>query len=229
MDEYFVYAFLDPRKPGTFSFDDLKFDYEPFYIGKGKQNRMERHKYDKTSSFKRNIINKIAEAGLEPIKVKLFENLNEAKAFELERKTIERIGRRNIGMGSLANMTDGGEGMSGWIPDEKELERRKNFVFTEEHRQKISKTSIGRMARIPQTEKSKEILRTKCRYECTNEIRDKISKNSWANRTSIRRQVSIESKIYKSIREAARIVGVSKDTITHRCASEYYPEYRYIN
>jgi hypothetical protein len=33
--KYYVYAFLDKSKPGNFNYGDLKFDYEPFYIGKG--------------------------------------------------------------------------------------------------------------------------------------------------------------------------------------------------
>jgi len=36
MNNYYVYALLDPRKNGPFKFDNIVFDYEPFYIGKGK-------------------------------------------------------------------------------------------------------------------------------------------------------------------------------------------------
>jgi hypothetical protein len=43
LDVYFIYCFLDPRKPGDFIYDDLKFDYEPIYIGKGKGIRPKRH------------------------------------------------------------------------------------------------------------------------------------------------------------------------------------------
>ena len=38
---HYVYAYLDPRKPGKYSYKGLNvsFLYEPFYIGKGK-NRL---------------------------------------------------------------------------------------------------------------------------------------------------------------------------------------------
>uniref|UniRef100_UPI0037511A01 LEM-3-like GIY-YIG domain-containing protein n=1 Tax=Acinetobacter sp. TaxID=472 RepID=UPI0037511A01 len=40
---YYVYIFLDPRKSGYFSYGDLNFVFEPFYVGKGKDNRFKRH------------------------------------------------------------------------------------------------------------------------------------------------------------------------------------------
>lgn len=36
---FYVYALLDPRKPGPFRYGRWKFEYEPFYIGKGTGSR----------------------------------------------------------------------------------------------------------------------------------------------------------------------------------------------
>ena len=33
--KYYVYIYIDPRKPGKFKYGEYEFDYEPFYIGKG--------------------------------------------------------------------------------------------------------------------------------------------------------------------------------------------------
>jgi hypothetical protein len=40
MNSFYVYIYLDPRKPGKFHYGEYCFDYEPFYVGKGKDNRM---------------------------------------------------------------------------------------------------------------------------------------------------------------------------------------------
>lgn len=44
---FYVYLYLDPRKPGNYSYqiDDktYHFDYEPFYVGEGKGERMYDH------------------------------------------------------------------------------------------------------------------------------------------------------------------------------------------
>ena len=39
----YVYVYLDTRKPGIFIYDELKFEYEPFYVGKGYGNRAYEH------------------------------------------------------------------------------------------------------------------------------------------------------------------------------------------
>lgn len=44
-NEYYVYAYLDPRKPGLYVYGNYKFDYLPFYIGFGKLDRLNRHLY----------------------------------------------------------------------------------------------------------------------------------------------------------------------------------------
>lgn len=41
--KYYVYAYLDTRKPGKYIYDDLNFEYEPIYVGKGKNRRYKNH------------------------------------------------------------------------------------------------------------------------------------------------------------------------------------------
>ena len=110
--EYYVYAYLDPRKPGIYNYGKYKFDYEPFYIGKGKNNRLYNHMQPKKLSkntHKSNKINKILKSGLKPIVVKIENNISEKKSLKFERDLIENIGIKN-----LTNVKIGGPEKDGY-------------------------------------------------------------------------------------------------------------------
>jgi len=135
---FYVYALLDPRKPGSFQYRNSQlFDYEPFYIGKGKGTRCFHHigqikNAKKENTPKSNKIRKIfREAEIEPIIVKVQENLFEEQAFELECFLIKQLGRNDLGLGPLCNLTDGGEGPS-------------CRIFSMESRKKMSISHIGK-------------------------------------------------------------------------------------
>ena len=121
--DFYVYVLLDPRKPGNFVYGDkLKFDHEPFYVGKGKGRRDISHfrlgNLSKDSeriknTKKVNKIRKILSLNLTPIVVRVKKNTTEDIAFKLEMKAITLIGRGKNG--PLVNCTDGGEGTSGYV------------------------------------------------------------------------------------------------------------------
>ncbi len=107
---FYVYIYLDPRKPGKYVYGDLIFDYEPFYVGKDKNNRIIEGINDtRGNSFKLFKINKIKAEQLEIIYFKLFDNLTEPEAFDSEIITISKIGRK-IDNGPLCNIHIGGSG-----------------------------------------------------------------------------------------------------------------------
>lgn len=46
MKKFYIYVYLDPRKIGNYNYFDYKFDYEPFYVGKGSNDRYKEHLTD---------------------------------------------------------------------------------------------------------------------------------------------------------------------------------------
>lgn len=77
---------------------------EPFYIGIGKTIKRAYSKKNRNIHWKR-IVNK-TEYQVDI----LFDNLSWEQAYEKEKEFISFYGRRNLGTGTLVNLTDGGEG-----------------------------------------------------------------------------------------------------------------------
>lgn len=127
MFNYYVYIYLNPLKSGNYSFGKLSFNYEPFYIGKGKGGRCMVHStvIDQRNKLKQHIINKIKIGNKSPIIIKLYENISEYSAFRLEKYLINKIGRRDLKLGPLTNLTNGGDGASGAIFTR---EKRNNMI-----------------------------------------------------------------------------------------------------
>jgi hypothetical protein len=114
MNNYYVYIYLDPRKEGVYQYDDVFLQYEPFYVGKGKNNRCYFGlKDNKNTPIKTNKIKSILRGGAFPIILKIYEGLENDNASELEVETIKKIGRLDNKSGPLVNMTDGETGGNG--------------------------------------------------------------------------------------------------------------------
>jgi len=122
-NNYYIYIYLNPLKPGCYKFDDLIFDFEPIYVGKGKNNRSYdhlRHCQNKNnkSGYRRLFyqkLRKIINSGNLPKIITFKENLSEKEAFILEVMLISKIGRRITKEGPLCNNSKGGEGSSGAV------------------------------------------------------------------------------------------------------------------
>jgi hypothetical protein len=148
--DYYTYAYL-------------REDRTPYYIGKGKGNRI----------FNKN------KGDIRPPKDKsriifLKKNLTESEAFTHEIYMIAVFGRKDLGTGMLRNRTDGGDGVSGLVVGEEtrkklsELrvgEKNPNYgkKMSEEQRKKISESAKGR----------------KLSEEHKNKIRKSMLGNTW--------------------------------------------------
>lgn len=153
--EYYVYVLLNPLSCGKFKCGEYIFDYEPFYVGKGKGNRITETIYENKNQFKRNIINKIVDNGLKPISIILHENLCEEESFELERKIIGLIGRRDLNTGTLTNFTNGGEGTSGIIQSKETIKIRKNSL--KKYRSHFKTKEFSNKMKIVANERTKKM------------------------------------------------------------------------
>lgn len=109
---FYVYVYLDPRRPGVYSYEEYSFDYEPFYIGKGSNYRWREHLWNykqKDNKFFHGKIGKIRkQLQMDPIVLKVKEGLTEEESFSIEIKLITLIGRRDLSTGPLTNFTNGG-------------------------------------------------------------------------------------------------------------------------
>jgi hypothetical protein len=130
MNVYYVYSYLDPRKPGNYKYSEYEFDYEPFYIGKGTKSRILRHlKNEKANPIKLNKIEKIRKEGLEPILKKIINDISNEESLEIEKFLIKKIGRYIKGEGPLTNYTEGGETYIGYRHQEDYLMKLKKPVI----------------------------------------------------------------------------------------------------
>jgi group I intron endonuclease len=126
--------FLDNTKPGKFVYEDLEFEFEPFYIGKGSNNRIndsfKEGNYYNHKTYKSNKINFILKNGGDVIKYKIYDHLTNEESCELEIETIRKIGRKDLNFGPLTNLTDGGDGWS-------------NSIHTKETKEYLRQINIG--------------------------------------------------------------------------------------
>jgi hypothetical protein len=163
-NNYYVYIILDPLENYEFSIGDLKFNSKPFYIGYGKNNRVNEHLHKRElnrNCHKSCKIKSIINTGNIPIIIKIKENLSFEDANNLEIKYISLFGRIDKGTGILTNHTDGGQGT-------------KNKILSEESKKKISKSHMG----ILHTEESKLKMSLKHKGKILSDItKKKISES----------------------------------------------------
>ena len=167
-NRFYVYALLDPRKPGKYEYGDICFLYEPFYIGKGTDGRCYDHfkpsqlKKCKNSHLCRKI-NKITKDKVIVEKIKT--GMDESQSFQKEIELINLIGKTNDG-GILVNIYEGGFGKT------KSKETREKISISVKKWHKENKSNwLGQK----HTKKSrKKISKARKGFKMTEEWKNKI-------------------------------------------------------
>lgn len=115
---------------------------ETFYIGIGQNNRRAFHK-----TKRNNFWHKIVKKTKFQVEI-LFENLSWDEAQEKEKELIKHFGRKDLGLGTLVNLTDGGDLPVNLSEHSKNLikEKRAKQVITKESNLKRSITLKGRIS-----------------------------------------------------------------------------------
>lgn len=120
--DYYIYIYLDPRKPGNYLIDNKNLGFKPFYVGMGKNNRDKFHLREarnyknwkcysnrKINFYKINIINSIYGEKLRPIIIRIKEGLSKKAAMAEEKNIISILGRKfSDKNGILSNISEGG-------------------------------------------------------------------------------------------------------------------------
>lgn len=103
---YYVYVFLDPtiKEKRKLDIESIAFNFQPFYFGKGAGERIFQEERNELVNQR---ILKIKSAGQEPIKLKIKEGLSNLEAIKLESYLIHKIGRADLGLGPLLNLSSG--------------------------------------------------------------------------------------------------------------------------
>jgi hypothetical protein len=201
----------------------LRDDGSPYYIGKGIGNRAysKHRKHIKVPNKNRILI--------------LKNNLTEEDAFKHEIYMISVFGRKDLGNGILINLSNGGDGVSGYKHTglskyKMQIKALDRPPVSKETKEKISKTLKGRKKSPLSEEQKKKISETKKKnfkegkYKTPNgmlgkkhkeETKKKMSaiaktkNNSQIASQSRMKKVMINGTIYNSRKEAIEKTGIS--------------------
>lgn len=167
-DIYYVYTYYDPRNG------------DPIYVGLGKNNRAFKHWKKKANNvFFQNVLNKIRAQGLCPRIEFVSMGLSFNEACALEKQMISLFGRRDLGKGTLCNLTDGGDGTAGYVRSEKSIEATRAGV-TKYWAEVDHKAHGKRIAAVfsARTEKELAVVSSNIKASRTSEVRAKIGKST---------------------------------------------------
>jgi len=145
-NNFYNYIYLDGNKKGLYKINgtDINLDYEPFYVGKGKNKRF----LPCTHKANKYLNNKIKKLKDKLIICKIYKGLTEEEAIKNEIFLIKSIGKIIDKKGTLVNFSDGGNGISGYKHTNESIIKISNAskkrVVSDETKLKLSLINKGK-------------------------------------------------------------------------------------
>ena len=166
------------------------------YIGKGQQNRALDHLKRNDRHPLTHRLKLMAKNGILPVISKIFVE-SEELALLCEQEMISLFGRKNLNEGTLLNLTDGGEGVSG-------------YKHTAEAKQKVSSARLNRSEETTRKQsEAQKLIERKTGWKHSEESKQRMSENRKAagNAKKIGFKHSEESKRLMSEKMRARVLA----------------------
>ena len=217
---------------------------EIFYVGISKQNNLYKRAFFKHR--KNDIWNKIIKKTNYKVKI-LHDNLTLNEAKELEIKLIKEYGRINLGNGTLANLTDGGDGLNSYVFNEEQKKKmslsqknlylngyvspKKGKKISDETKVKMSKSLKGKTAWNKGIKMSDErkLKFSRLNTKHSQETKNKISEsNKGKTRNAIKLLNTETGEVFSSMKEAYIKYNIPKATF-HRRVNKNNSIYKRIN
>lgn len=187
MQQYYAYVYRDE-------------DGIPFYVGKGTKHRAYDHLKRPGSNFFGNKLKKMLLENKQP-DIEIINAINEDHAYFLEECLIQVFGRRDLGTGTLCNLTSGGDGIRNISPESaaSRYSKTRGQKRSDETKAKIRAVHLG---------KSKPSLTAAHKAKIASSLSGKTRDPAISEKVSAafkrRRELGIKSKIRAPITDEAR-------------------------
>lgn len=189
---HYVYLYSDPSR-----------NNEPIYVGMGKGGRYKRHLLRSDRHPMTHRVQAMKRDGVEPTITFLCENVDQELAALVEQEAISKFGRKDLGRGTLLNLTDGGDGC---------------YNPSEETRRKMSEARTGKKQSADVVERRAAKLRGKARPQHvidavvrantgakrSPEARERMRQAQLGKKQSVEQRMKIAQSLKKAYEEGRR-------------------------